>query len=88
MPEIVGAVFVGATATARTSMLKAGSEADRPPSLTLMTMFDVVPTSPEPGVPLSWPVEALKLAQEGVPVIENVSESPFASDAEGWKLYA
>jgi hypothetical protein len=58
------------------------------PSLTLIWMFEYVPAFEAEGVPESCPVEVLKLAHEGRFAIENVSVSPFASDAVGRKLYA
>ena len=42
----------------------------------------------EVGVPESCPVLALKLAQPGLLVIENVSGFPLGSVVEGVKLYA
>jgi hypothetical protein len=71
-----------------TLMENAGSATLAVPSLTLMTMFEVVPTFAEVGVPESWPVEALNVAHVGRFAIENVSVSPFASEAVGRKLYA
>ncbi len=47
-------------------MENAGSEAPWVPSLTLMTMLDVVPRSLLEGMPPSSPVEMLKLAQDGL----------------------
>jgi len=54
-------------------MLKAGSDALWCPSLTLMTMPEVEPTSVAPGVPLSSPVVALNAAHAGLLLIEKVS---------------
>jgi hypothetical protein len=39
-------------------------------------------------VPLSRPVNVLKLAHEGMFAIENVSAWPFGSEAAGWNEYA
>ena len=50
----------------------------------MMTMPASVPTSPEAGVPLSWPVVALKVAQEGLLAMEYVSVPEFVPDALGW----
>lgn len=40
---------------------------------TLMTMPESEPTSAASGVPTSWPVFALNVAQDGLFVIEKVS---------------
>lgn len=69
-----------------TLIANAGRLADLPPSDALMTMLDVVPTCEFAGVPLKRPVVLLKLAHEGLFVIENTSGSPFESFAVGWKL--
>jgi hypothetical protein len=47
-----------------------------------------VPTWVADGVPVSLPVVASNLAQEGVFVIENLSVVPVAPGTDGWKLYA
>jgi hypothetical protein len=52
-----------------------------------MTMFIVIPVSVALGLPDSWPVVALKLAQVGAFWIENVSLPPSESLAVGVKLY-
>ena len=78
-PEIVG----GGGAAAETVMLNAGSDAAWVPSLTLMTIGLEVPTSAAAGVPLSLPVEALKVAHEGFPVTAKVSVLALASEALG-----
>src|SRR5262245_25862253 len=83
-PEIVGGVFV--TGAAATVMPDAGSDAVAVPSLTLMTMLLYVPAVV--GVPDSLPVVVLNVAHVGLFVMANVSVSPLASDAVGWKLYA
>jgi hypothetical protein len=65
---LVGVAFrltAGATTAALTVIANADKEADALPSLTLITMPEVVPTSAAAGVPLSCPVAALKLAQDG-----------------------
>jgi hypothetical protein len=54
------------------------------PSLTLIAMFRVDPTSPALGVPVSEPVVVLNVAQLGLLEIENVRASPSASFALGW----
>ena len=83
-PLITGALFAGAV----TEIANAGSEVVAFPSLTLMTMFEYVPTCVVVGVPDTLPVEALNVAQLGLFVMLKVSVSLFASEAEGWKVYA
>ncbi len=83
-PDIVGVRFV-----AFTVIENAASEALPPrPSLTLITMPEVVPASAAAGVPESRPVDVLKLAQAGRFVMANVSVSLSASDAVGVNPYA
>jgi len=65
-------------------MLKAASEALSTPSETVMLMLLKLPWSPTPGVPLSLPVFVSKVAHAGLPLMEKVNASPFASAAEGW----
>ena len=62
MPVIVGGVLaiVGCTV-----IENPGSAVDTLPSVTRITMLPYEPTSAARGVPLSMPVEALKLAQGG-----------------------
>ena len=79
---------VGATTAAFTVIAKADNVADAVPSLTLITTPDVVPTSPATGVPLSCPLLVLKLAQEGLLVIEKVRVLPDGSVVVGVKEYA
>ena len=84
----VGVAFrltVGATTAAFTVIANADNEADALPSLTLITMPEVVPTSAAAGVPLSCPVAALKLAQDGWLAIENVRGLPDGSVVVGVK---
>src|SRR5580700_6510773 len=69
VPLIVGGGLAGDV----TAMLNAGSLALRVPSLTLMRMFEKVPTLAVAGVPASCPVVLLKLAQEGRFATEKVS---------------
>ena len=74
-------VVVGAAATA---IVKAGRDAEAPLlSVTVMVMFGVVPALV--GVQSSRPVARLKAAVEGLPEIDQVSESPSGSDATGAK---
>jgi hypothetical protein len=77
-PPITGAVG-GVPFT--TVMENAGSQAVLLPSLTRMTIFDVVPVAV--GVPTNLPVYLEKLAQLGLLLILNVSLSPSASAALG-----
>ena len=82
--EVVGVGFVAFTVTEN-----ADSEALPPlPSLTLMTMPEVVPASAAAGVPDSRPVDVLKLAHDGRFAMANVSVSLSGSDAVGVKPYA
>src|SRR5215472_9956926 len=82
VPEIVGPEAAEATAIA-----KAGSEALATPSLTLITIPLSVPTSAAVGVPLSCPLAILKLAHEGLLLIENVKPLPAGSLAVGENEY-
>jgi hypothetical protein len=68
-------------------MLNAGSAAVAVPSAAVMTMFIVIPVSVALGLPNSWPVVVLKLAQAGAFLIENASLPPSESLAVGVKLY-
>lgn len=84
VPLIVGGELL--TGAACTWIEKTGSWALVVPSLTLILMLLWMPTLPLAGVPLNRPVDWLKLAQAGLPVMENVRALPSASDADGWKL--
>jgi len=66
-------------------MLNADSEADWVPSLTLITMFENVPTSELAGVPVRAPVELLNLAQEGMFWMLKLSVIPLGPLAVGVK---
>jgi hypothetical protein len=79
---------VGATTATFTVIANADNEADALPSLTLITMPEVVPTFAAVGVPLSCPVALLKLAQEGWLVMEKVRVLPDGSVVVGVKEYA
>ena len=82
MPEIVGVRFVAFTVSE-----KAGRVAFPPlPSLTLMTMFAVVPASLAAGVPERRPVAVSKLAHAGRFAMPKASASLSGSDAVGVKL--
>jgi hypothetical protein len=61
-----------------TVRLNAGREAVVTPSVTEMTIPEVVPTLAVAGVPLSWPVAVLKVAHVGLLTIENVRGLPVA----------
>jgi len=79
---MVGGVF-GVLATI---IENAGSEVVSVPSLTLMVIALVVPTSVLAGVPLMAPLAVLKLAQVGRLLTLKVRVSPSASLAVGTKL--
>ena len=70
-----------------TVMLNADSDAVAVPSATLITIFEVVPTSVSFGLPESCPVEVLNVAQEGAFWMEKVMAPPSESLAVGVKLY-
>lgn len=73
--------------TLTTVIENAGSVASPPlPSLTLITMFELVPTSAAVGVPDRRPVVVLKLAQAGLFAIPKATVSLSGSDAVGVKL--
>src|SRR5215469_13937764 len=75
VPEMVGGA--GGVLTP-TEMAKARSDAVWCPSLVLITMPESEPTSVATGVPVSRPVFALNVAQDGLFVIEKVSGLPEA----------
>src|SRR3569833_1545317 len=77
----------GSAAGAVTAMVNAGSETLVVPSLTLMVIFAYVPRLVVPGVPESWPVLVLKVAQAGLLAIAKVNLLPSASEAAGWNEY-
>jgi hypothetical protein len=84
VPLIVGARFgVLATVTAN-----GASAVLILPSLTLMTMFEYVPTFVADGVPISWPVTLLNVAHIGRFWMLKPSVLLSASAAVGRKLYA
>jgi len=78
VPEIVGPLAVAVTVIAKLGML-----AEFVPSLTEITMPEVVPTSPLAGVPVSAPVDVENAAQLGLLAIENVSAPPLGSVVVG-----
>src|SRR5690606_10245179 len=82
-PEIVGARFSGAAAV--TVIENAGRDAVALPSLTVIRMFECVPTCPAPGMPSSWPVDGVNDSHAGRFTMLNDSESPSASLADGVK---
>jgi len=67
-------------------MLNAGNDTVSTPSVTLMVIPLVVPTSVLDGVPLIAPLAVLKVAQAGRLVTLKVRVSPSASLAVGTKL--
>jgi hypothetical protein len=69
-------------------MVKAANDAVSEPSLTVMTIPLVAPTSAGPGVPDSRPVAELNEAQAGALATLNVSVLPSGSDAVGVNAYA
>ena len=82
----VGAVQLSVTlpvALSVTAMGNEGRDALVLPSLTLMLMFEYVPTSAAVGVPDSSPVELLKLAQLGAFLMLNVKVPPLGSVVVG-----
>jgi hypothetical protein len=83
VPEIVGGWF----GAAWTVIVNAGNEALAEPSLALITMPVNVPAFAAAGVPVSWPVVVLKLAQLGLFAIANVSVPPSGSLAVGVNEY-
>jgi len=79
---------VGLPTAACTVIVKAGKVADPLPSLTLIRMPALLPTSAAAGVPPSCPLAVSKLAQEGLLAIENVRLLPDGSLAVGVNEYA
>ena len=65
LPGVALRLTVGATTAAVTVIANDDNDADPLPSLTLITIPEVAPTSAAVGVPLSCPLAVLKLAQEG-----------------------
>jgi hypothetical protein len=62
----------GGGAAAFTVRVKAGSEAEDVPLLTLIVMLAKLPTLAEDGVPDSSPVSVLKFIHDGTFCAENV----------------
>ena len=86
MPEIVGGRLV--VPEVLTVMENGGSEATPPlPSLTLMMMFEYVPTSALVGMSDNWHLVLLKTAHAGGFWIEQRRVSPFGSEIVAMKLY-
>jgi len=81
-------LMVGALLLFLTVMLKAGNETLALPSLTLITIPVVIPTSLVDGVPDNVPVEELKVLQFGALVMEKVRLSLSTSFAIGVNKYA
>ena len=78
-------VTVGVTAVEVTWIENAGSAALALPSLTLITIPDVIPTLEAVGVPLSRPVATLNTAHEGLLATEYERVPPEGSEALGVK---
>ena len=83
-PEIVGGEFgVGGTSFGLTLILNGPTERVSRPSVTLIVMSAVSPTSASVGVPASAPVSVSKLAHVGLFSTVNSRKSLSASDALG-----
>jgi hypothetical protein len=70
-------------AGAVTAILKAAKDAVAAPSVAVMTMLPLVPTSLVVGVPEIAPVAELMVAQTGKPLAEKVAVPPVV-DTVGW----
>jgi hypothetical protein len=70
-----------------TVIAKGESDAVALPSVALIVIFEYVPASAVGGVPESWPVLLLKLAQAGPFTTENVIGPWSLLVADGVKLY-
>jgi hypothetical protein len=81
VPLKVGARLV----TLRTVIEKGASFVTTLPSETLIEMSENVPTFADVGVPQIEPLRLENDTQAGLPTIEYVNGSPFASDALGRK---
>ena len=86
MTELAGTpLIVGARLAVRDTVIEnAGSATFVAPSLTVIAMFEYVPTLAAVGVPLSRPVNVLKVAHAGRLTMLKRSGSPSASLAVGW----
>src|SRR5262245_11608587 len=78
--------MTGGRFSATTSISNGRSVASAMPSVTVIAMFAYRPAAA--GVPDRRPVDALKVAHDGLLLIRNLSVCPSASDALGWKAYA
>jgi len=78
-------LMTGGTLPLTTAILKLGSDVVALPSLTLMTIPEYVPVLV--GVPVSLPLYLLKIAHDGLLIIENVNGSLLASEAVGANVY-
>src|ERR1700722_19088721 len=74
-----------ATVAGLTTMLKAANWVFMYPSVTVIAMFEYVPTLLAVGVPDNRPVAVLKLAQDGAFATANAIFRPLGSVAAGWK---
>src|ERR1700728_2040356 len=77
----------GEEAAGLTVMLKAGSDAEVPAALALITMLAYVPTVLAFGNPSSEPVDLLKKAQPGWCVILKVTLLPAGAVTRGANQY-
>ena len=83
LPEIVGGELATGLVTV---MLKGDIEADDAPSDTVIMMLLYLPAVAATGVPASWPVLELKVAQLGLCAIVNVSVVPPGAEVVGVKV--
>jgi hypothetical protein len=86
VPEMRGGEFVPELEPV-TVIEKAGRYAVDVPSLTLIRIFEYVPTSALVGMSDSWQRVRLKTAHAGAFWIEHLSSSPSASEIVAMKLY-
>jgi hypothetical protein len=85
VPEIVGGRFVPVGPV--TVIENGGSDAVDLPSLTLILIFEYVPTCAVVGIADSWQTVLLKTAHDGWFWIEHFSASPSASEMVALKAY-
>ena len=81
VPEIVGARFV--VDVLETEIVNGASVRVALPSVTLIVMLGDLPVFQEFGVPQIAPVFVENESQPGLPLIANLSTSPFESLAVG-----
>lgn len=80
-------VGAGAVLDVVTSIIKGCKDAVVGPSVAVIVMLPVIPTSLTVGVPDSLPVAVSKLTQFGCPLMEKVTV-PLLAETPGWKVYA